>query len=69
MSEAFEAKMVGITAAIFLVAVTIWVLHSHYILNLFEAALGVALSIIVAAFISIRFIRSNYTDFLEENNT
>jgi ABC-type uncharacterized transport system permease subunit len=67
MSEAFEAKMVGITAAIFLVAVTVWVLHSHYILNVFEAALGVALSIIVAAFISVRLIKSDYTDFLEEN--
>jgi hypothetical protein len=51
MSEAFEAKLVGVAAAIFLIVVTIWVLRSHYILSLFEAVLGVASSIIVAAFI------------------
>jgi len=34
----------------------------------FEAALTVALSIIVAAFNGVRLIKSNYTDVLEENN-
>ena len=69
MSEVFEAKIVGVAAAIFLVVVTIWVLHSHYILSLFEAVVGVASSIIVAAFIITRLVKSNYPDFLEENNT
>jgi hypothetical protein len=68
MSEVFDAKLVGVAAAIFLVAVTFWVLYSHYIVNLFEAAIGVASSIIIGAFIITRLIKSNYPDFLEENN-
>jgi len=70
MSEAFEAKIVGVVAAIFLIMVTVWVLYGNYMLSLFEAMLGVASSIIVAAFIITRLIKTNYTDdFLEENNT
>jgi hypothetical protein len=70
MSEAFEAEMVGVAAAIFLAMVTIWVLYSNYVLSLFEAAFGVASSLIVAAFIFTRLIKANYNDdFLEENNT
>jgi hypothetical protein len=66
MSEAFEAEIAGIATAIFLSVVTIWVLYSNYFLNLFEAALGVASSTVVAALISIRLIKSNYNDVLEE---
>ena len=68
MSEEFEAKVVGVAASIFLIVVIIWVLHSHYILGSFEAVLGVASSIIVAAFITTRLIKSNYDVFLEENS-
>ena len=68
MSEVFEAKLMGVAAAIFLVVVTIWVLHSHYIVNLFEATIGVASSIIVVAFRITRLIKSNYPDIPEENN-
>jgi heme/copper-type cytochrome/quinol oxidase subunit 4 len=49
MSEAFEAKIVGLAAAIFLTVVTIWVLYSHYFLSLFETALAAASALIVAA--------------------
>jgi hypothetical protein len=68
MSEVFDAKLMGVIAALFLVVVTIWVIHSHYIVSLFEAALGAASSIIVAAFIITRLIKSNYPDIPEENN-
>jgi hypothetical protein len=68
MSEVFDAKLMGVIAAIFLVVVTIWVLHSHYILSLFEAVLGVASLITVVAFIITRLIKSNYPDLPEENN-
>jgi hypothetical protein len=68
MSEVFAVKMAGVAAAVFLIMVTIWVLYSHYILGSFEAALGAASSIIVAGFIITRLIKSNYKDFLEENN-
>jgi len=68
MSEVFEAKLMGVIAAIFLVVVTIWVLHSHYILSLFEAVLGVASSITVVALLITRLIKSNYHDLPEENN-
>ena len=68
MSEAFEAEMAGVAAAIFLTVVTVWVLYSHYFLSLFEAAVSVASAIIVAAFFITRLIKSNYNDFLEENN-
>jgi heme/copper-type cytochrome/quinol oxidase subunit 4 len=69
MSGAFEAKMLGLVAAIFLTAVTIWVLYRHSFIDLFEVALTAASAIIIAALISIRMIKSNYTDVLEENNT
>ena len=68
MDEAFEAEMVGVAAAIFLTVVMVWVLYSPYFLSLFEAAVSVASAIVVAAFFVTRLIKSNYNDFLEENN-
>jgi hypothetical protein len=68
MDEAFEAEMVGVAAAIFLTVVMVWVLYSQYFLSLFEAAVSVASAIVVAAFFVTRLIKSNYNDFLEENN-
>ena len=67
MSEAFEAKMMEVVAGIFLAVVTVWVLYSNYFLSLFEAALAAALSIIAAAFLSIRVIQANYDDIPAEN--
>jgi ABC-type uncharacterized transport system permease subunit len=67
MSEAFEAKMMGAVAGIFLAVVTVWVLYSNYFLSLFEAALAAALSIIAAAFLSIRVIQANYNDVPAED--
>jgi hypothetical protein len=68
MDEAFEAEMVRVAAAIFLTVVMVWVLYSQYFLSLFEAAVSVASAIVVAAFFVTRLIKSNYNDFLEENN-
>ena len=56
LSEVIEAKLMGFVAAIFSVVVTVRVLCSHYIVSSFEAALGAASSIIVAALIITQLI-------------
>ncbi len=69
MSEIFGAKVVGVVAATFLSVVTIYLLSSLYVLSLFEAVLGVASTMVFAALIINRLVKSEYKGSIEEDSS